>query len=496
MSGTDPTDWFLTQAETRLQPTHTSQNTVTALADGEAYFARLRTALQAIGAGGYVHVSGWRLTPQVRLLGDVPNSPSIAELITDCANAGAKIRALLWYVPGTIGDFGASHGAENLDMAQLVEDLGGEVALDDRLPIGSFASHHQKFFVLGDGATDVAFIGGIDIALDRWDRPEHDEPAGRQRELFDAWHDVQALVEGPAVGQLWESFAERWNDPREPNGAPFTAGNSSPTPIPAGDKPSPAGTGTCHVQVLRTYACESRDPSPFANNEVFPFAPNGDRTYEAALIRAIDAAEHFVYIEDQYLWPCRVVDALADAVGRGVSVILVLTNNYDVPGLVPYHNFLRQSCLDQIRAADPTRVFVFHLAQDGSGNDDIYVHAKTLVIDDRYAVIGSANVNSRSMTTDTEIAVAIVDSDVRDGTIGGQALRICTFARDYRKQLWLEHLGSQNDDPLNVDGSPRGWPTNADQAIHHVHVHQVPEPRFCRPSFLPFVFMNPETTCP
>jgi phosphatidylserine/phosphatidylglycerophosphate/cardiolipin synthase-like enzyme len=494
MSGIRPEDWFLTNNEVRLQPAHTGDNSVVALVDGRAYMSTLLRRLHQTSAGGEVNIAGWRLTPQTHLLGNTANSPSIAETVTSLINGGVTVRSLLWFVPGTIGNFGAGHGAENLAMTQLVESLGQEAVLDSRLPSGTFASHHHKFIVVDDATGHTAFIGGIDIAPDRWDGPQHNEPNERERELFDGWHDVQAMVEGPAVRQLWESFAERWNDRRRPSSVPLTAGNSRPDPMTSIPNPDP--NGTCYVQVLHTYPCRSADNSILTDEEFFPFAPAGDRSYERALVKAINAAEFFVYLEDQYFWPCSVVDALASAVGRGVSVICLLTKNYDVDGLRPYHNFLRQSCLDQLRSVDPARVFAFHLQQNGSGRDDIYVHSKTLIIDDRYAVIGTGNINRRSMTTDTEIAIAVVDREVIDSAIGGNRIQVGAFVKAYRATLWREHLGTQIEDPLNRDASPAGWPTELAQQVNHVLVHEVPQPCFCRPSFIPFVLMNPETTCP
>jgi phosphatidylserine/phosphatidylglycerophosphate/cardiolipin synthase-like enzyme len=492
MSGVLPSDWFLTIQETRQQPPHTSGNEVSTLIDGQSYMQKLLNILQSIGPGGYIHISGWRLTPSVKLLGDVPNSPSIQEVLTDRSNVGVTIRSLLWMVPFTVNDFAAGHGAENLEMSQILDGLGEEVVLDDRLP-NIFSSHHQKFIIAGQGSQHVAYIGGMDIAPDRWDSSDHNEPVGRQRELFDGWHDVQAQVDGPAVGQLWNCFFERWNDPRKPNNSPFTVGNRTPSAISAADRPVPVGNGTCHVQVLCTYPCRTRSHDN-GDDTFYPFAPDGDRSYESALVKAVNAAEHYVYIEDQYFWPCAVVDALTNAVRRGVSVILLLTNNYDVAGLVPYHNFLRHTSIEKLRNAG-TNVFVYTLKQDGFGGDDIYIHSKTMIIDDRYAVIGTANMNRRSMSTDTEIAIAVVDGDVEDSTMKGGTLQVNRFAKNYRMQLWEEHLGVSNDDPLNSDGSPRGWPTSAGSSVHNAHIHTVPEPRFCQPAIIPFIFMNPDTIC-
>src|SRR5262249_17111371 len=57
----------------------------------------------------------------------------------------------------------------------------------------------------------------------------------------------------------------------------------------------------------------------------------------------------------------------------------------------------------------------------------IVVHAKTAIVDDHWAVIGSACVARRSLFTDIEHAVAVLD----EGDL---------FAKEYRKALWAEHF--------------------------------------------------------
>src|SRR3954452_7175322 len=94
MSGLAPEDWFLPSTETSLQPAYTSGNAVTTLVDGKAYMGQLRDRLRAVNPDGFIHLAGWRMTPQIRLLGDLPNSPSISDVVTDRANAGVTIRSL------------------------------------------------------------------------------------------------------------------------------------------------------------------------------------------------------------------------------------------------------------------------------------------------------------------------------------------------------------------------------------------------------------------
>jgi phospholipase D1/2 len=67
----------------------------------------------------------------------------------------------------------------------------------------------------------------------------------------------------------------------------------------------------------------------------------------------------------------------------------------------------------------------------------IYVHSKFMLIDDRYMIIGSANLNERSLNggRDSEIAVGVWPSD--DTTIA----TCITEAKSFRHGIWSEHLG-------------------------------------------------------
>lgn len=75
----------------------------------------------------------------------------------------------------------------------------------------------------------------------------------------------------------------------------------------------------------------------------------------------------------------------------------------------------------------------------------IYVHSKLTIVDDAVAIIGSANINDRSLNGngDTEIAAVVVDTDGAVMTDVGSGVKCITrtFARDLRKRLWQKHLG-------------------------------------------------------
>jgi phospholipase D1/2 len=79
----------------------------------------------------------------------------------------------------------------------------------------------------------------------------------------------------------------------------------------------------------------------------------------------------------------------------------------------------------------------------------IYVHSKLLIVDDAIAILGSANINDRSLNGngDTELAAVIVDDASASMSDVGQGIKVITrkFAKDLRMRLWEKHLGMSVD---------------------------------------------------
>ncbi len=78
--------------------------------------------------------------------------------------------------------------------------------------------------------------------------------------------------------------------------------------------------------------------------------------------------------------------------------------------------------------------------------EQIYIHSKLLIVDDAVAIVGSANINDRSLTGngDTEIAAVVVDTEgveLRDLGSPGVKVQTRKFARELRKNIWKKHFG-------------------------------------------------------
>ncbi len=89
-------------------------------------------------------------------------------------------------------------------------------------------------------------------------------------------------------------------------------------------------------------------------------------------------------------------------------------------------------------AAAPDRVAIYGL--ENHAGWPVYVHAKTCLIDDVWATVGSDNFNRRSWTHDSELSCAVVDT--ADGPSYAQRLRL---------ELAAEHLDRDIADPDALD---------------------------------------------
>ncbi len=427
----DPASWFI--ANCAPLPRFTRGNRVTAIRDGLHVFPHIVEAIRSVrGADSYLRLIGWWLTDNFPLVPDDTNS-TFAQLSQEVANSGAPVDVLLWDQPGT------QNSAEVDHINALPHDKGHAILAKDTLFAGS---HHQKIMVLRGLDGPLAFCGGVDINPDRLDNHLHC--------VQGKFHDVQAKIEGPAVADIDLTFCQRWN---------YTSSNlKTERDFPRLEPmPPPPAAGNQIVQVARTYPARMH----------YDFAPEGDVTTLNALRNAIGRAQRFIYVEDQYFYPypgpypyegddsVGILAALLEALARPSVefLIMVMSNHIDDP---PQYRYRRRNFIKTLRDQFPTKLHTYYLARacfddsdtpkveapadtgannSGGSNypDEVYVHAKTWVIDDVFAMIGSTNCGRRSYTHDSEASVQIIDENLWNGARA--------FARNYRMDLWGEHLG-------------------------------------------------------
>lgn len=385
------------------------------LIDGEAYFSAFAAACQR--ARRSIFVVGWDFDRRTRLLRDgAPREYPIevAAFLDHLVRRrrGLQVRVLMW-------DFAMIYALERELLP--VYKLGlrthrrFQFAMDGRHPLG--ASHHQKLAVIDDS---VAFVGGMDIARNRWDTPAHRPSDPRrvnpQGEPYGPFHDVQMLVEGDVAVSLGELARERWRR---------ATGRRVQAPRPSRRAPWPEGVSPdlhdVPIGIARTL------PRYDAMEQV--------REVEQLYLDAIAAARDWIYIENQYFTSKAVADALIARLtdGRCPEIVLVL----------PKHSsgWLEESTMDVLRTRLLRRLLevdrqgrlrIYYPHVEGLGDGCLNLHSKTMIVDERFARVGSSNTSNRSMGLDTECDLA-VDAGLDEGAAPGIA--------SYRDRLLGEHLG-------------------------------------------------------
>lgn len=434
----DKTDWFVDPT------TSTDYNLVQPLIDGVATFVEIDVQFAGLSSGDFCFYAAWEITPTFHLT--VNGTHDISTRFIDASNAGAKVRVLLFQNWSTVWD-----GHQALRQAFQAATTPPEILLDTKHQ--SFGSHHQKFCIFGkkNPASSTyrltAFCGGIDPAKDRFDDQQHRPTDSIDNHL--GWHDVHSQIEGPAAEQLLQTFIERWNDHAHPLEA--TKYHSVTTAIDPITVELPVlQQNSQQVEVLHTYSCLPSNITGHVHPVEewgYSFAgAGGIQTIKQAYLKAIARAEKYIYIENQYFAEMEIIWALRERLSHGVTVIAVtpyfMNQGYDLLRLdawkllKSFSNFY----LCDIRHPDAGYCSDVNSIPYPDSNycEPIYVHVKLMIVDDIYSLIGSANLNARSMELDSELAIGILDSQSEIDDV--LQLPICAFARNLRIALFEEHL--------------------------------------------------------
>ena len=176
----------------------------------------------------------------------------------------------------------------------------------------------------------------------------------------------------------------------------------------------------------------------------------------AAYAKALANARSLIYIEDQYLWSTDVASIFADALRRSpdLRLLAVVPRFPDRDSIFsgPLNRIGQEQALATLHEAGAERVAVYDL--ENEAGSPIYVHGKLCIIDDVWMTVGSDNLNRRSWTHDSEIALAVLDP-LHDGRHpvdpGGLGDGARALPRSLRLALWHEHLGPDLPDAELLD---------------------------------------------
>lgn len=249
--------------------------------------------------------------------------------------------------------------------------------------------------------------------------------------------------------------------------------------LPKIDKLTNAGTTNCQIV---------RSAGPWSLGLDKP-----EHSIHSAYLHMIDEANHFIYIENQFFISSTagkpVKNNIAMALLERIKIAASEHKNFRVIVLMPllpgfegkidsssilkaqlhweYSTICRgiASIIEQLKndpnIQSPDDYICFHSLRNHDClngvpvSEMIYIHSKIMIVDDQTVIIGSANINDRSMLgqRDSEIAVVVEDENKIESVIDGQKEMVSEFAYSLRMRLFKEFTNSDNiellRDPLS-----------------------------------------------
>ncbi|KAJ1070474.1 PREDICTED: phospholipase D1 isoform X2 [Capra hircus] len=288
------------------------------------------------------------------------------------------------------------------------------------------------------------------------------------------WHDIASAVHGKAARDVARHFIQRWNFTKimKPKyrslSYPFLLPKSQTTAHEL--KYQVPGSVHANVQLLRSAADWSAG------------IKYHEESIHAAYVYVIENSKHYIYIENQFFISCsddRVVfNKIGDAIAQRILKAHRESQRYRVYVVIPllpgfegdistgggnalqaimhfnYRTMCRgeNSILGQLKAEIGNQWINYisfcglrtHAELEGNlVTELIYVHSKLLIADDNTVIIGSANINDRSMLgkRDSEMAVIVQDTETVPSVMDGREYQAGRFAQGLRLQCFRVVLG-------------------------------------------------------
>ncbi len=389
-------------------------NSAQLLIDGEPAFRRICEAIENAQHSVWVTVtfmwSAFRM----------PDERGTAlDVLARAAKRGVDVRVIFWRPDDETASLrhNAFWGAS--EHFEILQSLNAAINIRWDCAHPGFCQHQKTWLIDADEETQVAFVGGINLNPHSVVRPGHKGQEGQN-------HDVYLELSGPSVADVHHNFVQRWNEASERHTDDGCWGEGSKINLPFPTRLS-AERGTAMIQIQRTiHAGLYQDGRAAVNGYAFDIA-SGERSNFDQYILAIKSARRTIYMENQYVEVLEIVEALHDALERGVEVVLLMPavpvlspDAYESPerktfvgarsSLGNYHNF--------------TLAGIAGLGADGR-RKSVYVHSKLMLIDDEWATVGSANLHRFSMFGNAELNAAIYSPE---------------SIRAFRVALFEEHL--------------------------------------------------------
>lgn len=354
---------FGSELESVIGARFTAGNKVKLLPDGPAAFDKRYRLIEK--AQQRLYVATFRVE-------DDPTGIKFSQEMAKAAKRGVDVRLLI--------DGKTAFRQPNHETLDVMAAAGVKIG-HWRDPSHPLLGLHSKAFI----ADDQAIVGGMNYA----DCYSHGWQVEDPVTEYGWWRDTDMLAKGQAAAEAVGAFAERWNECAAPEDrlgpeAAVLVDGARPSTIHI-DREKPVATfGDTKVKNVDVAVVNHRS------------GPDGDANLLAGTLKLIWGARKQIDIENAYfveMPPVRL--ALEEALARGVKVRLH-TNS--------------KASVDEPIIAAPIAGAAKDLLARGA---EVYLrkekslHSKLMVVDDQYTVVGSYNLNPRSLHYDCELSMFV-----------------------------------------------------------------------------------------
>ena len=303
------------------------------------------------------------------------------------------------------------------------------------------------------------------------------------------WHDIGLMIHGPAAIDVARHFIDRWNFikfekaqfhdkypwlmPKSKNGL-FEISESlrfkykANCQVVRSVSDWSCGTKITELSILNAYIdiIDNSKHFIYIENQFFvtrsigykkandesPVVNQVGEAIVRRIIRAYRSNETFrVYVIIPLL------PAFEGEIGTSSGVAIQAITHWNMTSICRGSDSLLQRLVREVGDTDKYISF-YGLRNYGELNGHfiselIYVHSKLIIVDDCVTLIGSSNINDRSLTgfRDSEIAVVIHDTETKPSVMNGQPYQAGVFTSSLRQYLFKEHLGIiNNNDSVNM----------------------------------------------
>lgn len=476
------------------------------LVDGRDYFWNLSRAILLAKDTIYIH--DWWLSPELNLRRPGMPKYRLDNLLEKKAKEGVKIFIILYQEVSSRTTPTDSHYTKQR-LTMLHPNIMVQRSPSHFQTGTLYWAHHEKLCVIDStiafmGGLDLCF-GRWDtpqhVLVD--DPEEGEEPIWPGKDYSNArttdfhtlskpeedmhdrtrtprmpWHDVGLQIVGQPARDLGRHFIQRWNYLlRIKNHSRVMPFLIPPSEFKPGELTQLGLTGTCELQI-----CRSAGPWSLGTSD------RVEHSIQNAYLKAIQLSEHFVYIENQFFITSTAVDdvPIENKIGDAIVHRIIRAHREGkkwkcclVIPLLPGFAFpvdhadasavrIILECQNRTISRGPNSIFS-RLLREGIDPDEyfsvfslrnwaklrgdilttelVYIHGKVCIVDDRLVIIGSANINERSLRgdRDSELAAVIRDTDMIDGNMDGKPFKVGRFAHSLRVRLMREHIGIDVD---------------------------------------------------